>query len=418
MVRSVVGFLVVVLSAAPLIKPPAIRAQGAQPALVWPEIALEPLPNTAVSSPVHLTHAGDGSGRLFIVEQAGRIRIYQNGSLRTTPFLDIREDVLGPGDAAAGPEEGLLSVAFPPNYAARGYFYVYYTNTNSNNQVSRFHLSSANQADPNSEEKILEISHPVFHNHNGGQMAYGPDGFLYIGTGDGGSGGDPDNNAQNRSSLLGKILRIDPDDDLVPDIANPHRTYLPLQLAHGPALGPYRIPKSNPFFGVSGARPEIWAYGLRNPWRFSFDRQNGALYIADVGQQKYEEINFQPPIAQGGGGENYGWRIMEGKHCYGSASCNQAGLTRPVWEYEHIEGACSVTGGFVYRGANYPGLRGIYLYADWCNGRMWGLARDGSAWVGHTFDHVQSHISSFGQDQDGELYAVVKDGAIYRVVVP
>jgi glucose/arabinose dehydrogenase len=366
-----------------------------------------------LSAPVHLTHAGDGSGRLFIVEQSGRIRIYQSGDLLPTPFLNISDRVLSPSNGGGG-EEGLLSVAFPPNYTGKGYFYVYYTSLNGNNQISRFHISGANQANANSEELILSLNHPTQNNHNGGQLAFGPDGYLYIGTGDGGGAGDPPNNAQNPNTLLGKILRIDVEPGQPPAITQAHRSYLPLMLQGGPSPLAYRIPSDNPFVGQSGYRQEIWALGLRNPWRFSFDRLNDDLYIADVGQSAWEEVNHQPGSSNGG--ENYGWRIMEGKHCYNSQSCNQSGLTLPVWEYSHADG-CSITGGFVYRGSTYPALQGIYFFADYCSGKIWGLVKETGIWQSSLLLDSPYNISSFGEDEAGELYVVDRDGNIYRVVL-
>ena len=395
---------------------PVGLATRKNPQVIWPVITLVDL-NISPSSPVHLTHAGDSSGRIFIVEQAGRIRIYQSGSLAGTPFLDINGRVRGPGDANAGNEEGLLSVAFPPNYAVKGYFYVYYTNLAGNNVVARYHLTSQNQADPNSEEIILTFNHPNATNHNGGQIAFGPDGYLYIATGDGGGGGDPNNNAQNPASLLGKILRIDPEPAVQPNLSGLNLNYLPATF-HTSSLpaAEYKIPLSNPFVFQAGYRAEIWALGFRNPWRFSFDRQTGDLYIADVGQNEYEEIDFQ--AAGFSGGANYGWRVMEGTHCFNPSNCSSAGFVLPVFEYPHTLGACSVTGGNVYRGSSEPELQGIYLFADYCNGNIWGLVRENNVWENHLFSANENHISSFGEDQAGNLYAVDKDGAVFLVSVP
>lgn len=245
-------------------------------------------------------------------------------------------------------------------------------------------------------------------------MAFGADGYLYIGAGDGGGAGDPPNNAQNPNTLLGKILRIDVEPTPAPIIAEAHRSYLPLMLQGGPSPLAYRIPADNPFVGLPGYRQEIWALGLRNPWRFSFDRLNHDLYIADVGQSAWEEVNHQP--GSGNGGENYGWRIMEGMHCYNSQSCNQSGLTLPVWEYSHADG-CSITGGFVYRGSTYPGLQGIYFFADYCNGKIWGLVKETGVWQSSLLLDSPYNISSFGEDEAGELYVVDRNGDIYRVVL-
>jgi glucose/arabinose dehydrogenase len=397
---------------------PGNRPALASPEATWPQITFEPA-GSGLQAPVHLAHAGDGSGRLFVVEQAGRIRIIKNGSLSGTPFLDISGRVRSPfsqGDS----EEGLLSVAFPPGYgSSKDHFYVYYTNKNSDNQVSRFRVgANPDSADPSSEELILEIPHPKYFNHNGGQLAFGPDGYLYVGTGDGGSGGDPDGNAQNPASLLGKILRLEVENGAVPPTNGAYRLLLPLVFRAGDGAQSslaYRIPADNPFVGQLGYREEIWALGLRNPWRFSFDRQTGDLYIGDVGQGSWEEIDFQ--LAASAGGENYGWDIVEGLVCFGAASCDQNGLTQPVHVYRtHSGGTCSVTGGFVYRGASFPALQGIYLFGDYCNGKIWGLQREAGGWVSQELEDTNYSITSFGEDQDGELYVVNAGGAVYRIV--
>src|SRR4030095_15339060 len=260
-----------------------------------------------------------------VVEQEGRIRIVKSQTLLSTPFLDISARVSCCG------ERGLLSVAFPPNYANKGHFYVNYTNNDGNTVIARYRVTSdPDVANLNSEEILLTIEQP-FANHNGGQIAFGPDGYLYIGMGDGGSAGDPQGNGQRPETLLGKLLRIDVESGMTP----------------------YAVPSNNPFVQSRFYHGEIWALGLRNPWRFSFDRQTGDLYLGDVGQGSYEEINFQSRASFGG--ENYGWNIMEGKHCFNSDSCNQTGLVLPIVEYSHSEG-CSVTGGVVYRGQQYPRL--------------------------------------------------------------
>jgi glucose/arabinose dehydrogenase len=350
----------------------------------WPQIMLV-RHSEGLQLPVHIAHAGDGSGRMFVVEQGGRVQLLQAGAPQSPPFLDIASRVSCCG------ERGLLSMAFPPAFASKGYFYVNYTNTVGDTAIARYRLgTSPHLADPTSEEIILTVRQP-FANHNGGQLAFGPDGFLYIGMGDGGSGGDPQNNAQNPASLLGKLLRID--------------------VESGGA--PYAVPVSNPFVNTPSVRPEIWALGLRNPWRFSFDRQTGDLYIGDVGQNAYEEVNFQP--ATSAGGENYGWNLMEGTHCFRSETCNQAGLTLLVAEYTHAQG-CSVTGGMVYRGRRFPRLQGIYFYADYCSGRVWGLRHDGSAWQNAVLLETPYTITSFGEDEEGELYLTdYAAGDIYRL---
>ncbi len=338
-----------------------------------------------LSHPVQITHAGDGSGRLFTVEQEGRIRIVEDGILQPAPFLDITDRV------SCCSERGLLSVAFPPAYAVRGYFYVNYTDTAGNTVVARYGLTAdPDRADPASEEIILTVVQP-YANHNGGQIAFDPgDGYLYIGMGDGGSSGDPENRAQNPGELLGKLLRIDVES----------------------AVKPYSIPPTNPFTQTLGYRPEIWALGLRNPWRFAFDRQTGDLYIGDVGQNQHEEVDYQP--AAGRGGENYGWRIMEGFHCYSPADCAPSGLTLPIAEYDHSLG-CAVTGGSVYRGSSSGRMQGIYFYGDYCSGRIWGL-RQASGWRISQLYRAPFSISSFGDDEAGELYlADYTGGTIYQI---
>jgi glucose/arabinose dehydrogenase len=315
-------FLLVLFSAYITVCPSLVSA--------GPNIQLEPI-ISGLNSPVAITHAGDGMGRLFITLQVGKILIYDGQQLLSTPFFDIGSLI------TTGSERGLLSVAFHPNYSANGFLYVDYTDLNGDTVIARYRVSAdPNVVDTTSAVILLTIPQP-FANHNGGQLQFGPDGYLYIGMGDGGSGGDPLNNAQNLNSLLGKILRIDVD-----------------------AGSPYANPPDNPFVANLSAKPEIWALGLRNPWRFSFDRLTGDLFIADVGQDTYEEVDFQQ--ASSGGGENYGWRLMEGNHCYNpSTGCNDGSLTLPVIEYDHSLGNCSITGGYRYRGALYSGLTGIYF---------------------------------------------------------
>ncbi len=391
-----------------------LPAQAApSPAVTWPSIALTSVAS-GLSAPVHITHAGDGSGRLFIVERAGRIRILSGGTLLAAPFLDISAVVRD-----AGSEQGLLSLAFPPDYASKGYFYVYYTDDRAanrgNNVVSRFYLGAdANTADPASEQILLTIPHPTYDNHNGGQLAFGPEGYLYVGTGDGGSGGDPGNNAQNTLSLLGKILRIDVGDrpQAPPPALGAFVLYIPAVFKGDPA--PYAIPGSNPFFDNPAYRGEIWTLGLRNPWRFSFDRGTGDLYIGDVGQSSREEVDHQP--AASGGGENYGWRCKEGSLNYNfTGNCSSLTLVAPVAEYDHLLG-CSITGGFVYRGPGNAAMQGIYFYSDYCSGRIWGLQRDGPTWATSMLLDSPYSVSTFGEDQTGNLYvASYGTGVIYRV---
>jgi glucose/arabinose dehydrogenase len=331
-----------------------------------------------------------------VVEQAGRIRILDNGVVLPVPFLDLAS--LVPPRVVAGGEQGLLSVAFPPEFAAKGYFYVNYTRTpDGATVVARYRVSvdNANVSDPASEEIVLTVSQP-FANHNGGQLAFGPDGYLYIGMGDGGSGGDPFQLAQNPDNVLGKLLRIDVESGEVP----------------------YGIPPTNPFLGMAGIRPEIWALGVRNPWRFSFDRLTGDLYIADVGQGAFEEVDFQP--AGSPGGQNYGWNIMEGDSCYppGTVGCNRIGLALPVFVYDHSLG-CSVTGGHVYRGSAFPSLQGIYLFGDYCSGRVWGIRKTGAGWDNALLAATTLSISTFGEDESGNVYLVNHtSGDLLKILSP
>jgi glucose/arabinose dehydrogenase len=363
----------------------------------WPRISVQ-IVAEGFSAPTYLTHAGDGSGRLFVTEQEGRIRILQDGVVQSRPFLDITDRV-----AANASERGLLSVAFPPDYASKGYFYVNYTRVadsqsrgEGNTIVARYRISdNPDVADAASERVILEIAQPEG-NHNGGQLAFGPDGYLYIGMGDGGGAGDPEENAQDTTTLLGKLLRI----DVESGVADPDFTY--------------SIPADNPFTSDSQAEDEIWALGLRNPWRFSFDRSTGDLYIGDVGQSALEEVDFQP--ASSTGGENYGWDIMEGTACFEpSAGCDTSGLTLPVAEYPTSAG-CAVTGGYVYRGTAFPALQGIYLYADYCTGQIWGLRQEGDMWQTQRLFDTFPRVSSFGEDEAGEVYVLdLVNGRIGRI---
>jgi glucose/arabinose dehydrogenase len=343
---------------------------------------------TGLANPIGITHAGDGSGRLFVNLQRGRIVILKGTQLVATPFLDISSKV------SCCDERGLLGVAFHPQYKTNGWFFVSYTDTGGDTKIERYSVSAGNPdvADANSGVMILSEQQP-FANHNGGQIHFGKDGFLYIGLGDGGDGGDPGNRAQSLSTRLGKMLRINVNGTL-----------------------PYTIPSNNPFRG--GPRPEIWAYGLRNPWSFSFDRQTGDLYIGDVGQSAREEIDFQP--AASAGGQNYGWRRMEGKSCFNPASnCNDGTLTLPILDYPHGTGDCSVTGGRVYRGARAASLVGTYFYGDLCSGKIWGAKRSGSTWTTKVLQDTPYVISAFGEDESGEVYVAHigggTDGAIYRI---
>jgi glucose/arabinose dehydrogenase len=363
----------------------ACGSDATQPPAPLPSSIAVELVASGLTSPVHLT-APHGDARLFVVEQPGRIRIVRNDSLLATPFLDITDRVLHGG------ERGLLGLAFHPDYAANGNFYVNYTAVGTGEtRIERFTVSSAGaaQADPATGSVLLAVAQP-FSNHNGGLLAFGPDGMLYIGMGDGGSAGDPQGHGQDTQTLLGALLRIDVD-----------------------GTAPYAIPAGNPFVS-GGGRPEIWAWGLRNPWRFSFDTVAGQLYIADVGQNRLEEINVVPA---GSSSHNYGWNIMEGSECYASDSCSQAGLTLPVLEYDHSEG-CSVTGGHVYRGSTIPGLRGHYLYSDFCRGwlRSFRFADNGATERREWDVGALGNVLSFGEDSAGELYILTAGGQVLRIV--
>lgn len=351
---------------------------------------IEAFPNLSFSQPLDLQHAGDNSDRLFVVEKQGIVRVFGNdpATENASVFLDIRNRV-----DASGNEEGLLGLAFHPNYQTNGYFYVNYTTSDPNRTViARFQVSPQNPdvADTDSELQILSFAQP-FSNHNGGQLAFGPDGYLYIAVGDGGSGGDPDENAQNRSTLLGSILRI--------DIDNPSGS------------NNYGIPTDNPYASNDqNFREEIYAFGLRNPWRFSFDPETGQLWAGDVGQNSYEEID----IIESGG--NYGWNIMEGMHCFEpSSDCDQSGLQMPVWEYGRDQGI-SVTGGYVYRGSVLDELNGLYIYGDFGTGKIWALDATNPDDPQNTeLTDGEFSISSFGTDAANELYICSFNGSIYKL---
>lgn len=356
-------------------------------------LALEPVVED-LDSPLFVTHAGDGSGRLFVIEKAGTIRIVTEDALLATPFLDITDRV-----RSSANEQGLLGLAFAPTYAENGFFFVNYTDDDGNTVVARYQVTAddANQADADSEFVVLQIEQPAS-NHNGGMIAFGPDGYLYVGMGDGGGSGDRYGNGQNPATLLGKMLRIDVTSD--------------------PAK-PYTIPADNPWVakdwnGVD-VRDEIWAVGLRNPWRFSFDRTTGDLWIGDVGQNQYEEIHYTP--TSNPGGINYGWPILEASACYSNGDdCEKTGLELPVAEYSH-SGHCSVTGGYVYRGEQFPALQGVYLFGDYCSGTIWGSwFADG--WQSAELLDSDVSLSSFGEDEAGELYVTnLATGVLSRLVV-
>ena len=343
---------------------------------------------SGLNMPLFVTAPAGDQARVFVVEKAGRIRIVQNNALVGTPFLDITAKV------STGGEQGLLGLAFHPQYASNGKFVINYTDVSGDTRVSVYTVSAdPMRADAQSEQIILTVDQP-FSNHNGGMVVFGPDGKLYIGLGDGGSAGDPQNNGQNRNSLLGKILRLDVN-----------------------GAGGASVPADNPFVGQTDARPEVWSYGLRNPWRFSFDRTTGDLYIGDVGQGGHEEIDVSTAASGRGRGVNYGWRIMEGSFCYNASSCVRAGLTEPVLDYTHADG-CSVTGGYVYRGSAVPALTGLYLYADYCSGWVRSFRLSGGAateqkdWASL---RPGGQILSFGEDPRGELYVMTAAGKVFRI---
>jgi len=342
-----------------------------------------------LDNPTFLT-AQAGDSRLFVTERPGRVRIIENGSTRDIPYLDIGARVSTDG------EGGLLSLAFDPLFGRNGYLYVYYTDLQRNIVVERFSAGATpTVANPTSGLVILRIPHPTYQNHFGGQLVFGPDGYLYLATGDGGGAGDPQGNARNLNSLLGKLLRID--------------------VATATTTQPYTIPAGNPYRDTAGRRPEIWASGLRNPWRFSFD--GSQLYLSDVGQDRREEVNI---VTTSQAGLNYGWNTMEGTLCYGAASCDRTGLTLPAFEYEHGTGnvgGCSITGGFVYRGRALPELAGRYLYSDFCGGYLKSFFATGNGITEQRDWEIGDigRVVSFGQDADGELYLLTGDGAIHKI---
>jgi glucose/arabinose dehydrogenase len=343
---------------------------------------------SGLSFPLYLTAPPGDMNRLFVVEKTGTIRIVKGGTLLPTAFLDLSSAVSG------GDEQGLLGLAFDPGYASNGRFVVHYTDVAGDTRLSIFQVSSdPDIADPASEQVILTAAQP-FSNHNGGQILFGPDGFLYLGLGDGGSANDPEGRGQDLTELLGSILRLD------------------VQAGNS-----YTIPPDNPFVGQAGARPEVWSYGLRNPWRFSFDRASGDLYIADVGQSQSEEVDVATASGGSGKGVNYGWNIMEGAHCL-AGTCDQTGLTLPVFEYNHSQG-CSITGGYVYRGSAIPALQGLYFFADFCQGWVRSFRHETSGIIELTdwpTLRPGGLITSFGEDAAGELYVMAAGGGVFKFV--
>jgi glucose/arabinose dehydrogenase len=342
------------------------------------------------ASPVYLTAAPGDTQRLFVVEQDGRVLVLHHDTIQTRPFLDIR------GQIAAGGERGLLSIAFDPLYDTNGRFFVYFTDSNGDIRIVRYNVSAtdADSADEATADTVLAVAHPGQANHNGGQLQFGPDGMLWAGTGDGGGGGDPDGNGQDKHALLGKLLRLD------------------VSGASG-----YTIPTNNPGNGDTSFAQEVWSYGLRNPWRFSFDRQTGDLYIGDVGQDNYEEVDVAPTAVQRGRGVNFGWNFMEGTHCYPHDPCTPIGQL-PVVEYPHLGATCSITGGYVYRGSALPALAGDYFYADFCDGSVHSITGTGGSNPGNWTQLLSPglNISSFGEDARGELYILQLDGPVWRII--
>lgn len=358
--------------------PPELQSTSWPPTVALRQIA------GGFDRPLHITHAGDGSGRLFVVEKVGRIKIVRDGQVLPEPFLEITDRV-----GSRANEQGLLSVAFHPRFRENGWLFVNYTNNDGDTVVSRFSATD-DRADPFSEQVVLTIEQP-FANHNGGLVVFGPDGMLYVGMGDGGSAGDPLGAGQDRWTLLGKILRINVD------------------------TLPYTIPPDNPWADGSEGRQETWVLGVRNPWRFSFDRATGDLFIADVGQNRQEEVHRLR--AGQSAGANLGWNVMEGNECFRRDNCDHSAFDLPIDVYPHSLG-CSITGGHVYRGAAFPAMHGVYIFGDFCSGRIWGLRPSTAGWERVELLQRDIQIATFGEDEEGELYiAGYNNGVLYRIVV-
>lgn len=390
----------------------SLQAQAQVPA----DVGLELVGN--VSDNVGVRHANDGSNRLFVITQDGAIRIIDaQGNLLPTPFIDIDAKVNSNGN-----EQGLLGLAFHPNYSQNGYFYVNYTKSGTNSGdtiIERYEVDAldANLANPNSGVVLMRVIQD-FSNHNGGNIEFGPDGYLYIGMGDGGSFGDPNSRGQNLGSVLGSMMRIDVDNNNAPNHPAP---VLSSDHACPQDGNNYAIPADNPFVNTSGACPEIWSYGLRNPWRWSFDKDTGDLYIGDVGQNSWEEIDYQP--ANNAGGENYGWKCREGFNAYGGCPDSLA-YTPPILEKSHANSRCSITGGYLYRGP-VASIQGQYIYGDYCSGQIW-FATPGNEsnltepWIESEWSipggvSFQFALTSFGEDETGHVYIVKRGGEIYRI---
>jgi glucose/arabinose dehydrogenase len=391
MIRTLIRRCSALVAAAALV---ALTTSVAAAAPTSAKIALQ-LRASGLSEPVYVTSARDGTGRLFIVEQTGRIKILKSGTVYTSPFLNIASQVSG------AEEQGLLGLAFDPHFTSNRKLYIDFTDVNGNTVIRQYRTSSTN---PNlvatsSARTILKISQP-YANHNGGMLAFGPDGYLYIGMGDGGSGGDPGNRAQSTGTLLGKILRINVNG------TTSTRNYL--------------IPSSNPYVGRTGL-DEIWQLGLRNPWRFSFDRSTGNLWIGDVGQSRWEEVDRAVRTSSGAGrGVNWGWHVLEGFACYSpSTGCSTAGKTMPVLAYDHSNGRCAVTGGYVSRGPAVPALNGGYVFADYCSGEIFVInSTAGSRPTPVRLLDTSLTISSFGEDSVGNLYLLDHGGGALYAIVP
>ena len=387
--RPIPPAAIVEVTAVPTFEHAATQAQAtavaSQPVT---EIQLVPVTN-GLTWPVALAHAYDD--RLFIAEQAGRIRILDNGTLLPESFLDIQHKVRNDPERLWD-EQGLLGLAFHPRFQENGLFFVNYTSENDGSTILahyRVDATNPNRADPLSETVILSIGQP-YDDHNAGHLQFDQDGFLYMAAGDGGDWGDPHGNSQNPGTLLGSILRLYVD-----------------------ANDTYTVPSTNPFVGDTSKRGEVWVYGLRNPWRFSFDRLTGDLYIADVGQALWEELNFLPGGGQGG--ENLGWNIVEGPACYDTENCDKSGFVEPIVTYEHNPG-CAIVSGYIYRGLQFPSLAGNYFFADYCQGTIWSLMNSNGEWVQNEVYQDDIWLSSFGEDVNGELYVLAhRDGIVYQI---
>lgn len=364
-------------------KPPATEFD--RPSLNAPKTSLKEMV-TGLEAPTAIVSTGaTGDKRLFVLERDGRIRLIdESGKLQDEPVLDITGKVLSKD------EMGLLGLTFHPKFSENGFLYVNYIDKEQHTIIARYHIDSSLKGEVGSEQVLIKLKQP-YPNHNGGDLRFGPDGYLYIALGDGGSAGDPGDRAQRKDNFFGKILRIDVDNS-----------------------SPYGIPNDNPFVSEPGAMKEIWAYGLRNPWRMSFDRQTNELYIADVGQNVIEEVNLQPPQQ---GGVNYGWRCFEGTRAFKTGGCKDFGAyAAPIFEYNHDEDRCSITGGFVYRGSLYPAMAGKYFYGDFCNGQLFYAEKVGEKWNQTLAQQTPYQISTFGEGSDGELYlADFGSGTIYRL---